>query len=535
MLRSLPIVLFLVACGGAASVEPTTPRVEAPAENARALPLGAPVQARLAPSDPRNDGGCHQHRWTVAAEAGQRIRVAMRSTEVDALLEVVLPGGRRVRNDDFVGLDATVELVAEEAGSYEIWATTATAGQTGRYALEARAVDPAGQGDAYVLGDGFEGRLAAPQHWLRFEGQAGSLVTLRVTSPDFDTTARLLGPDGRQWFNDDAHDMGPDGTESAYDSTVVTALPTSGVYQLLVGSYRPGATGGFRVRSEVEAPRILPASGGRPENLAGPALQGRILGVYFGITDYPQGPLYGCADDASLLAESMRAARLQNEADQRVFRDRDVTRERLLSELRSVAGRATENDVVLVFYSGHGNQVPAPEGSPELDGQDEALALVDGRVTDDEVVEALSGLRAATSILALDACNSGGFAEDWVTAPNRIGLFSSDADVLSDTAEPHRAGGYLSWHLRRAVLGEADARPRDGVLHAGELTDYLYQGFVEDFRAMNPEHATDPHQVLVSRRGGVTWDTLLWVYGRNPDFSLPPIPDRPLTSAPPAR
>ena len=44
-----------------------------------------------------------------------------------------------------------------------------------------------------------------------------------------------------------------------------------------------------------------------------------------------------------------------------------------------------------------------------------------------------------------------GLAEDWVTAPNRIGLFSSDADVLSDTAEPHRAGGYLSWHRRRGV------------------------------------------------------------------------------------
>ena len=131
-----------------------------------------------------------------------------------------------------------------------------------------------------------------------------------------------------------------------------------------------------------------------------------------------------------------------------------------------------------MFFSGHGNVRPAPDGDrTELDGIDETIELADGALTDTEVAAALSGVRAGTVILALDSCHAGGFADDWVTGPGRIGLFSSDADVLSDTAEPRRAGGYLSWYLRRAVLGEADARPRDGVLQAGELTDYLYAGF----------------------------------------------------------
>ena len=92
---------------------------------------------------------------------------------------------------------------------------------------------------------------------------------------------------------------------------------------------------------------------------------------------------------------------------------------------------------------------------------------------------------------------------------------------------------FLSWHLRRGLLGEADNRPRDGVLHAGELTDYLYDGFVADHARINPADEQDRAQRLVVRRGAVTWDQVLWVYPRNPDLSLPAIPALPLTSAPP--
>jgi hypothetical protein len=169
----------------------------------------------------------------------------------------------------------------------------------------------------------------------------------------------------------------------------------------------------------------------------------------------------------------------------------------------------------------------------ELDALDETIVLFDGPIRDDEVVAALARIRAGTVILALDSCHSGGFARDWVSQPGRVGLFSSDEDVLSDTAEPHRAGGYLSWHLRRGVLGEADARPRDGVLHAGELTDYLLDGFVADHRLMNPAGELDPAQRLVVTRGAVSWERVLWVYPRNVDFTLPALPSNALTSAPP--
>jgi hypothetical protein len=371
-----------------------------------------------------------------------------------------------------------------------------------------------------------------PGSWLHFEGQAGSIVKLRVTSTAFDTIATLLGPGGQTWINDDANDLGRDGSERALDSTIVAALPQTGTYQLIVTPYGRGA-GPFRVRTEVRPPILLAADGRRPDGLAGSEGGGRLLGLYAGITAYEnQGRLYGCADDARLLASAMREGHLQSESDQLVLPDGLATREAFLAGVQQIAGQAGPRDVALVFFSGHGQQEPDEAGGDEMDRLDETILLYDGAMRDDELVAALSTIHAGTVILALDSCHSGGFADDWVRAPGRVGLFSSDEDVLSDTAEPHRAGGYLSWHLRRGVLGEADSRPRDGVLHAGELTDYINDGFVADHRLMNPTDDLDPAQRLVVRRGAVTWDQVLWVYPRNADLSLPPVPEVALTSLP---
>jgi hypothetical protein len=277
---------------------------------------------------------------------------------------------------------------------------------------------------------------------------------------------------------------------------------------------------------------VQPGAEAPVQAFAGPESRGRILGLYAGITAYREGPLYGCADDARLLAEAMRLARLQGRYDQRVLTDSDATRAGFREGLRWLAEKAQEHDVVIVFWSGHGDQVAAPSGnSSELDGKDETIRLLDGDLVDDEVVRLLDDVRAATIILALDSCHSGGFADDLVTRPGRIGLFSSDEDVLSDTAEPRRAGGYLSFHLRHALLGRADYKPRDGVLYAGELTDYLYAGFLDDYANMNPEGDSGPAQQLVIRRGSVAWSHVLWVYPRLPNLQFPADPLQLLESA----
>ncbi|MBX3275710.1 MAG: caspase family protein [Sandaracinaceae bacterium] len=542
-LRCACLLLFTAACGGAPGPSGTTPHgatAAGPALVPRAASLGV-QQGTLSASDPIDERRAHVHLWRIELSPRERVRIHLSSPSVDPMLEVTGPDGFRLQNDDgFPGtLDSILDFLPPSEGTYELRASTFAPGQTGPYTLAITPRDAAGVGVPFDLGgevtavlgrDGTQEGL--PGTWLRFSGDAGSIVRLRVTSQAFDTIATLIGPGGQTWINDDANDLGPDGRERALDSTIVAALPDSGVYQLIVTPYGGRGAGPFRVRATVRPPVVM-SGGERPAGLAGAEGGGRLLGVYAGITAYQtQGQLYGCADDARLLGEAMRAAHLQDATDQLVLPDGLATRRAFLDGIAQMAQLARPEDVVLVFFSGHGQQVP-DDGDDELDGLDETIVLYDGSLRDDEVVAALSAIRAGTVILALDACHSGGFARDWVGRPGRMGVFSSDEDVLSDTAEPHRAGGYLSWHLRRGVLGEADVRPRDGVLYAGELTDYLNDGFVADHRLMNPSGEHSPSQRLVVARGAVSWSQVLWVYPRNPDFTLPPVPSVPLTSPPP--
>ena len=95
----------------------------------------------------------------------------------------------------------------------------------------------------------------------------------------------------------------------------------------------------------------------------------------------------------------------------------------------------------LFFYSGHGAYV---EGRRELDGRDETLYVSDGHITDDQVSVWFDSVNARLGVIALDSCFSGGFARDVISAPGRMGIFSSEEDVTSNVAERFQAGGYLS-------------------------------------------------------------------------------------------
>lgn len=544
--RALSALLLVgsLGCGAARPPVATAPGV-APTQAVDAPILAwGDNHATLGGSDPRTEDGRYYARYALDLAAGQRVRLAMRSRELDPRLVLDGPGGLHVDCDDaFPGsYDAAILFVAPTAGRYTLDATTAGRDQSGAFTLRAERASAPSDGDALALGSSTGSTLEAqparwaPGRWFHFEARGGSRVRLRVTSADFDTVATVLGPRGESWMNDDANDLGPDRRERPLDSTLDVVIPESGTYHLVVTSYGMRGAGAFHVATSERPPVVLRGNEETPaEGYAGADGRGRVLGLYAGITAYTEhSTLYGCADDARFLGEAMRRAHLQGAADQEVLVDAAATRTAFLAGITRLAARARPEDVVVVFFSGHGNVQPAPAGErAELDGVDETIQMIDGPLVDTEVAAALSAVRAGTVVLALDSCHAGGFADDWVTAPGRVGLFSSDADVLSDTAEPRRAGGYLSWHLRRAVLGEADARPRDGVLQAGELTDYLHAGFLADHARMNPASSNEPAQWLVAARGSVPWSQALWAYPRASDGSLGPVPTAALTSPAP--
>jgi hypothetical protein len=178
-----------------------------------------------------------------------------------------------------------------------------------------------------------------------------------------------------------------------------------------------------------------------------------------------------------------------------------------------ISARIGPDDAFVFFFSGHGGQVPRPDGPDMLDadGQDETLALSDQEITDDDMRALFDGISARVSVIVLDSCFSGGFAKDVVSAPGRMGMFSSDEDVTSLVALKFEAGGYLSYFLQQALEnGDADEND-DRAIDALELSQYIRLRYSQEAMLKSRFSAPDfSYQHLVVDRGGVNHDTVLF-------------------------
>jgi hypothetical protein len=318
------------------------------------------------------------------------------------------------------------------------------------------------------------------ESWL-LEGQAGAGLTLTMESDAFDTYLMIRGPSGFSLDNDDGPNMG-------LNSQLEVTLPATGTYTVMATSYAPGAVGSYS---------ITMTEGTRVQQNA----RGQVYAIVAGITEYQSASqLPYCAEDAVKLDESLAGTGLL--ANSIVLTDRQVTRAGLQDAIAAMASEVGPEDVFLFFYSGHGARI---ENSAELDGFDETLYVMDGHITDDELVGWLDAIDARVEVMALDSCFSGGFMRDFIVESNRMGIFSSEEDVTSLVASNFQAGGYLSYFLRNGFEGAADIAPVDGIITAGELAQYLRLQWDENGPGYGPEtsDAETAWQNLVVDRGAV--------------------------------
>ena len=100
----------------------------------------------------------------------------------------------------------------------------------------------------------------------------------------------------------------------------------------------------------------------------------------------------------------------------RTLQDEGATLAAFRRELQRLgAAKYGDGDRVLIYFSGHGAQVP-DDGSDETDGRDEILVLHDTRpgdgglrsfLRDDEFGSRLAGIKAANVLVLVDSCHSG--------------------------------------------------------------------------------------------------------------------------------
>lgn len=465
----------------------------------------------LSSDDETRGSGEYVDRYEFVATPGQHVTVDLQSDEFDTYLIVEDPRGARSENDDTDRYGhSVVEFDATESGTHQVLVSSYEPGLTGSYELRIEVGVAAAAGrDVVALSPGqtSTGSLAAgdsrPEDGKYrdvyvFDGQAGETVSVEMTSSAFDTYLGVLTPSGEQIENDDY-----EGSRSR--SLVELTLRETGRYRVYATSYSAGLTGAYQI--------TLRASGlaaAAPGAVSAPGGEGRVYGVFAGISDYPGSDrdLPYTADDAVRVRDAMMSGGGMRAEDGFLLRDAQATTSGVANAVRQLGARMGPNDTFVFFYSGHGGRIPrASQQASDPDGLDETLALYDGRITDDDFSQLMGLVNAGKIIVLLDACFSGGFSKDVISVPGRMGMFSSEEDVPSSVAAKFRAGGFLAVFVADAIAdGLADA-DGDGAVNAIELSQYVHERYRADLKSVGPadyvrEQALG-YQHLVVDRGSI--------------------------------
>ncbi|MBC7986961.1 MAG: caspase family protein, partial [Sphingomonadaceae bacterium] len=483
---------------------------------ARPIALGQTLGGALSDDDGRNGSGRRIDRYAFTGRRGQRVDLRLNSEAFDPMLSIVGPNGFTMANDDSGdSLDSRILATLPADGAYRLQVTSYTRVAEGDYELIA-GLNQSGEADTPIpvttqarIGQVINGRLDRRDETqgeqfverYSFAGRRGQPVTVDLSSADFDTVVTLTTPSGEQQLVDDTGD--------SLNSRLERVLDEDGTYGVMVSSYGEGATGAYRLALSEGTSRI-------PAN----PTPRRVFLVSVGISDYAGNT--SNLDDTDHDAEKL-AAKLEEQGllavESVVLTNQEATPEAFEARFREVAARAGPNDIFMFFYSGHGNQIDATADRRELDGQDETLVLADGSdYSDDRLAELLQGVNAGLSLIVLDSCFSGGFAQDVVTRPNVMGLFASEEDLTSLVAGDLGAGGYLARFFNDALGGSADGNG-DRNVTAGELANYLryrYRGTCAGAFCLPTEtnDAQQGFQELIVQRGSVQIDDILFVLPR---------------------
>jgi hypothetical protein len=115
------------------------------------------------------------------------------------------------------------------------------------------------------------------------------------------------------------------------------------------------------------------------------------------------GELNACEADAADVADIAKAKGFKV----KTLLTKAATRSKVRQAMVKAAGSLKAGDIFLLFYSGHGGQVP-DMNNDEDDYQDETWCLYDGELIDDEIYALLGRFAKGVRIFSMsDSCHSG--------------------------------------------------------------------------------------------------------------------------------
>jgi len=187
---------------------------------------------------------------------------------------------------------------------------------------------------------------------------------------------------------------------------------------------------------------------------------------------------------------------------------------------------AREEDRVLVYFAGHGF-LDERTGKGFLAPSDIDLNNVRGTgLPMDELGQAMGGkIRAKSKILLTDSCHSGAITPEDTEALNhtlaklQTSLFTLTAsrDRERSFEGPSFGGGHgvFTYYVAQGMAGAADVTPRDGVVTADELAEYVHTQVRE---------ATNGQQNPTSEKGSFDPNMFIALVPANAPPGVPPAP-----------
>ncbi|HUX12297.1 MAG TPA: hypothetical protein VMW87_04675 [Spirochaetia bacterium] len=176
-----------------------------------ALAAGEQREGELSYDDTVDADGRYYDQYTLPVRAGQPIAVVMTADNLDTFLRISLPDGRSFENDDSAGGSAALRFSSDSDGVARIDATSYAADETGPYSIDVTVTKnpvqiTTGQSISETLSDDDDMIAGQPSDSYLLHGEAGSRVTIRLESTDFDPVLRIQDKSGVQTESDDKSD-----------------------------------------------------------------------------------------------------------------------------------------------------------------------------------------------------------------------------------------------------------------------------------------------------------------------------------------
>lgn len=197
----------------------------------------------------------------------------------------------------------------------------------------------------------------------------------------------------------------------------------------------------------------------------------KIYLVAVGISDYP-----GNSNDLRLPAADAKTVSWlygRNAAASRiVLTDSQATAANIISAMNSLFANARADDIIVLFFSGHG-----------VKG---AFMAYDKRLTYTKIIEAMAKSKARNKIIFADACYAGkmrgdsgssGDGESAIRNAN-VMLFLSSRSNETSLEKRSMDNGLFTTYLVRALRGGADTNG-DRTITARELYEYVHKKVIK--------------------------------------------------------